>query len=350
MKATLRQQGNPRVVLPSSANGIRRSSSKPNSVGRKFDLVTSSSTTTPAAARPTKWPENIFFARDYIASSKAAAARDARCPSSTWRPALQRSMNIVTRAKQEHNCVTAAIIVGHSAQQTESTTTTIAPYEVHERRDERGILQEEEAVDRADDNVVRRSTQATQITEGTAVGGSDFIEETAAAVLCLHSQYFAGVKGQDNLVVRLCTLCREAGFMGRDESNFGDAGQEQDPFVLEELVHLGLADIRMPQKPEGREHAFPGEDQRKTLLARQIVDDAAVEISFEGFYQILLEIAVFFVCRDDAKVSDDSRSARAMHRLLLERFPWLPKAGGEGGYTGKRCPTCSSVFPGIIHV
>ncbi len=105
-----------------------------------------------------------------------------------------------------------------------------------------------------------------------------FLDESASALLLLHSRFFGGISQEEHIVCYLCKLCREAGWMGNL-----DIGRcpDLDPLVLEEMA---MARLR-----EG----IPHSDE---------------EFAFETFYRILADVAGLVYPRE----------GRAMHRLLLE--------------------------------
>lgn len=137
------------------------------------------------------------------------------------------------------------------------------------------------------------------------IGDRNFLQGAASAVLCLHSRFFRGVESNRELmIVRLCTLCREAGWMG-NTSAAESAGSERiqiDPFFLEEILGLHLDEARgsREQNPQG------------SAWTAQPVGI----LTFEDFYGILADIAAV-VYPHDAAEPCHSRSERAMHRLLL---------------------------------
>lgn len=126
------------------------------------------------------------------------------------------------------------------------------------------------------------------------------------------------MKGHDGLLVRLCTLCREAGWMGSpgycpnvdpatvERTGIPDLGPEIDPFIVAEILSAHVQGARpCPLKDRGRVSGGPVVFDRKEI------------VSFDGLYRILVDIAVLAYPLDDFE-GDGSHSARAMHRLLLE--------------------------------
>lgn len=149
---------------------------------------------------------------------------------------------------------------------------------------------------------------------GRATNG-DFLGKMASAVYCLHSRYFQGMKGHDLLLVQLCTLCREAGWMGPPIFSAVRPGEypEIDPFILEELLSVDSFSAKTRQKQDV--HPVVRNDRSEPSGRRTAIN--RVNVSFEDLYHILVEIAAL-VYPLDAVETNDSPSPRAMYRLLLD--------------------------------
>lgn len=169
------------------------------------------------------------------------------------------------------------------------------------------------------DHGIARSQQA----RGSRATNGDFLGKAASAVYCLHSRYFRGVKGHDRLLVRLCTLCREADWMGppicsgvgpdtEDTEKVGGY-REIDPFILEEVLSMVIYNAKTRQQEDA--HPVVLKDQSEPQGGRTAIN--RVIVSFEDLYHILVEIATLVYPLDTLE-TDGSRSPRAMQRLLLE--------------------------------
>lgn len=134
-----------------------------------------------------------------------------------------------------------------------------------------------------------------------------FLEESASALLFLHSRFFRGMQRDEDLVCRLCMLCKEAGWMGNPKGVYSGL----DPLVLEGLLAERLeAKERTSKRTElqGLEHP----DQHHRPAAAGVL-----VFTFEDFYQTLADVACLVYPRE-ANDEGGDRSGRAMHRLLLE--------------------------------
>lgn len=142
-----------------------------------------------------------------------------------------------------------------------------------------------------------------------------FLEESASALLFLHSRFFRGVHRDEDLVCRLCMLCKEAGWMGNPRGVYSGL----DPLVLDRLLAERLeAKKRRTSKRELQCLDCPDRHHRPAA--------GVLEFSFEDFYQTLADIACLVYPREANNEGGD-RSGRAMHRLLLEGV--LPLAAGS---------------------
>lgn len=124
-----------------------------------------------------------------------------------------------------------------------------------------------------------------------------FLEESASGLLLLHSRFFGGVRQEEDIVCRLCMLCREAGWM----ANPLRACPGLDPLVLEKMAvsrlrNTGCCDVVSRQRNSANDHS------KNNLSHPEEV------FSFEIFYRILADIATLVYPREE----------KAMHRLLLE--------------------------------
>lgn len=126
--------------------------------------------------------------------------------------------------------------------------------------------------------------------------GGNFLEESASALLLLHSRFFGGMSQEEDIVCRLCTLCREAGWMG----NPLRACPGLDPLVLEKMIvarlrSAGRCDLRRQR------NSASGHSKNNLSYSEEV-------FSFEAFYGILADVATLTYPRE----------GKAMHRLLLE--------------------------------
>lgn len=213
-----------------------------------------------AVARLSKWPENVYFASDFIAEKAAAPVR-------------------ARRTALPHGPRTSAIEApcGPHVARTEKKTIPVAPRQSsggNASRSTAAVYGKQRRTEQTRDHGPKG---CKHVTSGGEAGR--FLEESASALLLLHSRFFGGISQEEHIVCQLCKLCREAGWMGNTLDLCG--GPDFDPLVLEELA---VARLR-----EG----IPYSDE---------------EFAFETFYRILADVA------DLVYPSE----GRAMHRLLLE--------------------------------
>lgn len=165
-----------------------------------------------------------------------------------------------------------------------------------------------------------RENQEKRFTLG--VGGSDggiFLEESASALLYLHRRFFQAADGEEDLVCRLCVLCREAGWMGNPRNRDAPCSA-LDPFSVEELLIARLRDTKRVSAGQeiGAEHHTSRTNYRSSTESGMF--------SFEEFYGVLSDIAAVVYPRDmEEQQREGSQPTRAMHRLLAEGV--LPLAG-----------------------
>lgn len=126
--------------------------------------------------------------------------------------------------------------------------------------------------------------------------GGTFLEESASALLLLHSRFFVGVRQEDDIVCRLCMLCREAGWMG----NPLRVSPNLDPLVLENMI---VARLQRSDRCDlvWQHNGASGHSKTKLSSSEEV-------FSFETFYRILADIAMLIYPRE----------GKAMKKLLLE--------------------------------
>ena len=210
-----------------------------------------------AMVRFPRWPKNIFFASDFIAdrTSSAAAAAGAAVAGATMSPTNPRYAVSKESTNRRGAAPRQRDDVGASNRDVPSTRRYMrkAPGEsISERgceaqlprpRDKRGGLRmTEEDIDlESKEQPGNRSTTGTTYQYKTTVSKMPaatgkkealFLEESASALLFLHSRFFRGVQRDDDLVCRLCVLCKEAGWMGNPKGAYSGL----DPLVLEGLL------------------------------------------------------------------------------------------------------------------
>lgn len=129
--------------------------------------------------------------------------------------------------------------------------------------------------------------------------GEEFLEESASALLLLHTRFFGGISEEEDIVCRLCMLCREAGWMGSPLGGCFDL----DPIVLDNMV---VAQLRETHRNDAgwRRNTIPSNSR-----VREDLPPSDEGISFEVFYKILSKVASLVYPLDER---------RAMHRLLME--------------------------------
>lgn len=127
--------------------------------------------------------------------------------------------------------------------------------------------------------------------------GERFLEESASALLHLHSRFFGGTIQEEDIVCRLCMLCREAGWMGSPLRVCPDL----DPIVLDDMVVARLREY----------HCYDAGWRRSSTsrtCAKKDLPFSDGGLSFEAFYRILSQVASLVYPLE----------GRAMHRLLME--------------------------------
>lgn len=245
--------------------------------------------------RFSRWPKNIFFASDYIAR-KVAAPVTAKAPACTvqYGATYSKGQTAPRRARS------AEATGRHSSRKTvrqnhvvsrASRTPAVLPR--GGRRLFQTVQEDHDGGENGDGS--SGSASAPQGRDATV-----FLEQSASALLLLHTRFFRGVHKEEDLACRLCTLCREAGWMGNPRR----LCPELDPFVLDKLLAARFGGKERPERKARRHNS-----------ARRITPDGA--ISFEDFYRILADIAAL-VYPHDAREENRARSGRAMHKLLSE--------------------------------
>lgn len=233
-------------------------------------------------ARLSKWPKNVFFASDFIAEKATAAS----------------STNARRRRPRRHACSTDA-----TKAETDPRTKTGG----HEPATGRRINKDAAACRSSDSNrAVTQSIQGrveyeeSRLDVARGEEGGTFLEESASALLLLHSRFFGGVRQEEGIVCRLCMLCREAGWMG----NPLRASPDLDPLVLEKMI---VARVRGTYRCDVRRQRNSASGHRKNNLSNSEVFEEEV-FSFEAFYRVLADIATLVYPPE----------GKAMQRLLLE--------------------------------
>lgn len=232
-------------------------------------------------ARLSKWPKNVFFASDFIAEKAAVTAstsarrrrpRRRTCSSDDARKATERGR----RKARAHESATRHRISKDPAKCRSSDGEREGPPST------------------------QGGTEREEIRPDVARGEEEgnFLEESASALLLLHSRFFGGVSQEEDIVCRLCMLCREARWMG----NTLGACPGLDPLVLEKMAVARLrsadhCDLRWQRKSSGSH-------SKSTTFH----SEAEEVLSFEAFYRILADIATLIYPHE----------RKAMQRLLLE--------------------------------
>lgn len=300
-------------------------------------------------ARLPRWPKNVFFASDFIADRASTAAAAAAVAAAAAGPTVSSASSAVSSANARHTVresINRGRLAPHLKARGSRTTGGMAsrPKEDagalnRDRRSDRrsprgapmmsGPLGRYCAVRRSGDKGEMRVAEEHLGSEGRgkksgnkstihnsstrkvpAVAGKKeavFLEESASALLFLHSRFFRGVQRDEDLVCRLCMLCKEAGWMGDHRGVYSGL----DPLVLDGLLAERLdAKRRRRRKAElqGVEHS---DRHRRHRPAGGGV------LSFEDFYQTLVDIACL-IYPNKANDQSGARSGRAMQTLLVE--------------------------------
>lgn len=143
------------------------------------------------------------------------------------------------------------------------------------------------------EHIESEEMRATVVEEGEL-----FLEESASALLLLHSRFFGGISQEEDIVCRLCMLCREAGWMGNPLRVCPDL----DPIVLDDMVEAQLRE-RHRNRADWR-HNTTSDSRMKEDIPYS--DGGA--FSFEAFYRILSQVASLVYPLE----------RRATQRLLVE--------------------------------
>ena len=225
----------------------------------------------------------MFFASDFIAEKNAAAAAN--------------SASARRRRPRRRACSTDARKAERVRERGRERD--------HERGHEGGRAHEPAARHRIGNNAAAcRSSDGKRAVPQSSHGRfeseeeDDFLEESASALLLLHSRFFCGVREEEGIVCRLCVLCREAGWMGDPLRPCPDL----DPLVLETMVSTRL---RSTDRCDAGRQRNSGSGYRQNNLSSQVEDEV---FSFEAFYRVLAGVAILVYPRE----------GKAMQRLLLE--------------------------------
>lgn len=270
----------------------------------------------------------MFFASDFIADRAstaaaaavvAAAAAGATVSSANPRHTVRESINRGGMPSRPREGVGALNMDKHSDRRSSreaSVRSEPSGRNCAVRRSgnktEMRMAQEDLGCEGREEQSGNRSTIHNSSTRKVpAVAGkkeSLFLEESASALLFLHSRFFRGVQRDEDLVCRLCMLCKEAGWMGDPRGVYSGL----DPLVLDGLLaeRLDAKKRRSKAELQGLEH--PDRHHRNRQAGGGV-------FSFEDFYQTLADIACL-VFPHEANDQDESgaRSGRAMQMLLLE--------------------------------
>ncbi|CAM9751072.1 unnamed protein product [Ectocarpus sp. 12 AP-2014] len=262
----------------------------------KFSKTGSGAFSTPPVARLSKWPKNVFFASDFIADKAAAAAYRKRSTVKSSRGAAPRCRRNAGEGKKMGR---GSRVMGEEApvarmKGNRSTT-------VFCTSGGGGAFQQKK---------VRSSEDGEGSTDASIAGDEEafFLEESASALLLLHSRFFGGAGHEEDVVSSLCTLCREAGWMGDPLG----VCPGLDPLVVEEIVMERLRRNHHTHVAWQRHNNNSGGSSRP---AQHYEDDG---FSFEDFYQILADVAGLVYPREAQEETQRTKPGRAMHRLLTE--------------------------------
>lgn len=305
MQATLRRQGGdiPRRTI-NITTSIDGSSTLPHP--RRCRDKHQRGISTPSS-RFARWPKNVFFASDFVSHKTAATASkkiDYLQRSRVRSPTTSACRGTVQRQTRNMGDV------GSKAQRRPRSSSGHAAI-VREKRAGR-------RVDKA--NVLQaggRENEEKRLALGVGESkGGRFLQESASALLHLHRRFFEGTDGEEDLVCRLCVLCREAGWMGNPRSK-GAPCSALDAFAVEEMLILrlrGTKRAKAQQEMEDEHH-----HRNKPTNDRSDGSANSGVFSFEEFYGVLADIAAVVYPRGMEELEEEGvRSRRAMHRLLVE--------------------------------
>ncbi|CAM9184617.1 unnamed protein product [Ectocarpus sp. 4 AP-2014] len=261
----------------------------------KYSKTGSGAFSTPVA-RLSKWPKNVFFASDFIADKAAAASSRKRSTVKSSRGAAPRCRRTAGEGKKMGR---GSRVMGEGAPVArikENSSTT--------------IIRTSGGGGEFRQHSVRSSENGEGSTDASVAGDEEalFLEESASALLLLHSRFFGRARHEDDVVSSLCTLCREAGWMG----NPLGICPGLDPLVVEEIVMERLRRNHHTEAAWQRHNNNSGGSSRP---AQHHEDDG---FSFEAFYQILADVAGLVYPRKAQEERQHAKPGRAMHRLLTE--------------------------------
>ncbi|CAM9482410.1 unnamed protein product, partial [Ectocarpus fasciculatus] len=250
-------------------------------------------------ARLSKWPKNVFFASDFIADKAAAAAACRK--RSTIKPSRGTTPRCRRNAGEGKEIVRGSRGMGEEApvpRMKESSSTTVS-------RTSSGGGAFQQHSERSFGNGEGKSDPSVA---GDEEEEAFFLEESASALLLLHSRFFGGARHEEDVVCSLCTLCREAGWMGNPLRVCPDL----DPLVVEGIVTERL---RGKHHDVAWQHHNDNNSGRSASSAQHYGD---VSFTFEDFYQILADVAGLVYPREAQEERRRAKAGRAMHRLLTE--------------------------------
>ncbi|CAN0160666.1 unnamed protein product, partial [Ectocarpus sp. 6 AP-2014] len=281
------------ATLQSQEVGNSTNSRRPSP---KYSKTGSGAFSTPVV-RLSKWPKNVFFASDFIADKAAAAACRKRSTGKSSRGgAAPRCRRNAGEGKMVGRGARAMGEEAPVARMKENSRTTVF------RTSGGGGAFQQHSVRRSVDGEARRDA---------SVAGDEvafFLEESASALLLLHSRFFGGARHEEDVVCSLCTLCREAGWMG----NPLGVCPGLDPLVVEEIV---MGRLRRNHHTDVAWQRHSNNSGGSSRPAEHYTDDG---FSFEDFYQTLADVAGVVYPREAQEERRRAKPGRAMHRLLTE--------------------------------
>ncbi|CAB1106495.1 unnamed protein product [Ectocarpus sp. CCAP 1310/34] len=270
-----------------------------NSANSRRPTPTYSKTGSGAFSKPvahlSKWPKNVFFASDFIADKAAAAACRKRSTVKSSRGAAPRCRRNAGEGKEMGR---GSRVLGEKAPVTrmnENRSTTVFCTSGGGRAFQQNSV---------------RSSENGEGSTGASVACDEealFLEESASALLLLHSRFFGRARHPDDVVSSLCTLCREAGWMGNPL-----VVCSLDPLVVEEIV---IERLRRNHHTDVGWQRHNNNSGGSSTPAQHYED---YDFSFEDFYQILADVAGLVYSIEAHEERQRAKPGRAMHRLLTE--------------------------------
>lgn len=247
-------------------------------------------------ARLSKWPKNVFFASDFIADKAAAAAGRKRSTIKSSRgtaPRRERNAGEGKKMGRDSRAMGEEALVGRMKENYSTTAF---------RTSGGGGAFQHQSVRSSEDGEGKRDASVAGDEEAF------FLEESASALLLLHSSYFRGARHEEDVVCSLCTLCREAGWIGNPLRVCPDL----DPLAVEEIVMERLRRKHHSDVAWQRDH---NNSWRCSRPGQHYEEDG---FSFEDFYQTLTDVAGLVYPSEAQEERRRAKPGRAMHRLLTE--------------------------------